>query len=205
MKKTLSMLLAGLMLASLLASCGGDDAATTTTGSTTTASTTTTATTTTAATTTTEKTEEPDAPKVYDNLEWYDNNGDQGTYYVITEGENGGVDVVYAMESYDDAAAHYGYEGWSWVNMAADISNEFNETHTTFVLVVQGTAGETILVKPLDCQPLEKTVTFDGSVQTITFDVTNVTGDNAPYIIIFGAGGKPDAAGEFTIYGAYFE
>ncbi|MBQ8383082.1 MAG: hypothetical protein IJX47_07765 [Clostridia bacterium] len=262
MKKTLSLILAGLMLTAVLAACGGEttvttsaDTTTDTPVTTTKASVTTTMTpvTTTGAvggvtttedptggnvpetdgntpettddgsntptpevttnaggseetpevTTGNEGVENPDVPE-QTALVWYDNNGDQGTYYEITVNADGATEVSYTKETYDDALAQYGYAGYSWVNMAADISEVYTD-QATFVIRVQGEAGKTLLIKPFDNQSFEQTVNLDGSVQTFTFTLNNVPADAARSIIIFGDGGAVDTSGEFTILDAYFE
>ena len=153
--------------------------------------------------------DEPETPDVPDTpektvLEWYDNNGDQGVFYEISVNADGTTKVAYTKETYDDALANYGYAGYSWVNMAADISEAYTN-QTKLVMKVQGVAGKTVLIKPFDSQSFEKTVTFDGSEQTVTFTLNNVSATASRVIIIFGDGGAVDTSGEFTILDAYFE
>lgn len=218
MKKTLALILAGLTLTAMLAACGGESEDTTAASTTETPATTTTKapdTTTTAATTTgktpdtdpevttTEGNGDINTPEVNQNLTWYDNNGDQGTFYVITDGENGAVNVSYTMETAAEAEATNGYPGWSWVNMAADVSEAY-DGQTKFVMKIKGEAGDVLWIKPFDDQAFEQTITLDGSEQTITFNIGSAQPANLK-IIIFGGGAKPDTSGEFTIVSAYFE
>ncbi|MDD4355511.1 MAG: hypothetical protein PHP61_06405 [Candidatus Izemoplasmatales bacterium] len=44
--------------------------------------------------------------------------------------------------------------------------------HNTITMVVQGTIGQQLIIKPNDSNLFEKTVTFDGTEQTVTFDMT---------------------------------
>lgn len=210
MKKVLIALLT-LTLAVTAVACGSDDAETTTAANTTDkVAVTTVATTTTtpendAATTTTTPATETPAPEVEFTvypLAWADNNGDT-TYYEITANDDGSTHVVYTMETYDDAFANYGYGGFSWVNMAADVSEYYNG-QTKFVMKVKGLAGDNLLIKPFDDQALEQTITFDGSEQVVEFDLTGVSDPASKYIILFGAGGVCDASGEFDIISAGF-
>ncbi|MBQ8287543.1 MAG: hypothetical protein IJX76_02085 [Clostridia bacterium] len=153
--------------------------------------------------TTTEKVE-PETPEVPEKtaLTWYDNNEGLGKqYYDITVNADGSVHVAYTKQTAAEAESSWGY---SWANMAADVSEVYTD-QTKLVLKVQGTAGKTILVKPFDNQTFEKTVTFDGSVQTVTITLNNVPGDAPRSIIIFGDGGAVDTSGSFTILDAYFE
>ncbi len=148
--------------------------------------------------------DEPETPDVPEHtaLEWYDNNEGLGKqYYNITVNADGTVHVAYTKQTAEEAESSWGY---SWVNMAADISEAYTG-QTKLVLKVQGTAGKTILVKPFDNQTFEQTVAFDGSEQTVTIALNNVPVDAARSIIIFGEGGAVDTSGEFTIIDAYFE
>lgn len=206
MKKVLIALLT-LTLAMTAVACGSDDADAANTTENTAA--TTAAPATTAAQTTAATTEEPEvdtpAPEIEFTvypLAWADNNGDT-TYYEITANDDGSTHVVYTMETYDDAFAHYGYGGFSWVNMAADVSEYYNG-QTKFIMKVKGLAGDNLLIKPFDDQALEQTITFDGSEQVVEFDLTGVSDPASTYIILFGAGGVCDASGEFDIISAGF-
>ena len=245
MKKTLSLILAGMMLSAVLAACGGESEDATTPANTTPEApvTTTKAPVTTTASidgvtttddpaatkepengdntpettdapnttpdpdATTNLPDEPETPDVPDTpektvLEWYDNNEGLGKqYYDITVNADGSVHVAYTKQTAAEAESSWGY---SWANMAADISEAYTD-QTKLVLKVQGTAGKTILVKPFDSQTFEQTVTFDGSEQTVTITLNNVPADAARSIIIFGEGGAVDTSGEFTILDAYFE
>lgn len=202
MKKLFVLMMAGLLTASLLTACGDSDSAETTTGATTTASTTTKRVATAAPVIEPEPVVVPEKPADALPFNWVDNNGDT-VYYEITTQEDGSVKVNYTTESYADALANYGYAGYSWVNMAADVSESFTG-QTELVLKLQGTAGETILIKPFDDGNLEETIIFDGTVQEIVMDVSGAVSPDSTYIIIFGSAGATDAVGEFTILDAYF-
>ncbi len=154
--------------------------------------------------TTTEGNTDSETPEVPEKtvLTWYDNNEQLGKqYYDITVNADGSVHVAYTKQTAAEAESSWGY---SWANMAADISEVYTD-QAFFVIKVQGTAGKTILVKPFDSQSYEKTLTFDGTEQTFTFELKNVPATAAKSIIIFGEGGAVDTSGEFTILDAYFE
>lgn len=208
MKKVLIALLTLTLTVSAVA-CGSDDAEDNA-ANTTEAAVTTAAPATTAAQTDAPETEAPEddtpAPEIEFTvypLSWVDNNGEAMTYYEITANDDGSTHVVYTMETYADALANYGYAGYSWVNMAADVS-EFYNGQTKFVMKIKGLAGDTVLIKPFDDQNLEQTITFDGSEQVIEFDLTGVSDPASTYIILFGAAGACDASGEFDIISAGF-
>lgn len=209
MKKFLILMMAGLMLAGLMTSCGNSDSAETTTDATTTIATTTIATTTKKVVTNApvinpEPITTPEKPADAVAFTWEDNNTAMGqVFYEITAQDDGSVKVNYTTESYADALANYGYAGYSWVNMAANVAEIF-DGQTKLILKVQGTEGESILVKPFDDSNLQETVTFDGNVQEFVLDVSGAIDPASTYIIIFGAAGATDAAGEFTIVDAYF-
>lgn len=211
MKKRLSLLLTGMILLGLV-SCGSTDQGTdpTTAGTTNVASTTVATTTKTTVTTTKtpvttaapETSEVPTKPEDAVALDWFDNNGDIA-YYEIDKQDDGTVRVSYTKESYEDAAQKYGYAGYSWVNMAADMAVAF-ENQSTLVFKVQGTAGEKLLIKPFDDQKYEKTIVFTGEVQVIELDVSSVSAVESTYLILMGAAGATDVSGEFTIIDTYF-
>lgn len=218
MKKFALVLILCALTVGTLASCGSGEGDTTTTTAATTTSTA--ATTTSVATTTstagTEK--EPDItsgnsesePSTPDesgeteeigNLAWVDNN--DTVRYEITENEDGTLSVSFTKEPASESVGRYGYEGASWANMKADISEVYTG-QSTFVITVKGTAGQTLLVKPFDDAAFQQSITFNGEEQTLEIDISSAGSDANMSIILFGCGGDPDVSGEFTILASGF-
>lgn len=110
---------------------------------------------------------------------------DLGTYAISIVGD-GSITVDYTKVA-----------GQEWSFMNADFAEYNVEGLNTLTIVVQGTAGKSILIKPNDNGALEQTVNFDGTVQTIV--ITNESFNN---IIIFAEGGVTDVSGTFTIVSA---
>lgn len=144
----------------------------------------------------------PETPDVASVTGWVDNNGDDVSYE-ITVNADGTVKVSYTKEDYASAEAKYGYAGFSWVNMKADISESYTG-QSKLVMKIKGESGKSLLIKPFDDQAFEKTMNFDGSEQEITIELNNVKADANKVIILFGDGGATDTTGEFTIIEAYF-
>ncbi|MCF7924014.1 MAG: hypothetical protein K9L64_02760, partial [Candidatus Izimaplasma sp.] len=87
--------------------------------------------------------------------------------------------------------------GEGWVFMKATFVAEEVLGLNTMTLVVQGTSGESILLKPNDSGALEQTVVFDGTEQTIT-----ITAEQFSSMIIFAQPATDDVSGSFTIISA---
>ncbi|MFA7076395.1 MAG: hypothetical protein WC152_06990 [Candidatus Izemoplasmatales bacterium] len=106
---------------------------------------------------------EPDplaASEVYDfNSLWVDNDGD-----IFTFTPNAGVVTVDWLKTDGDAQ--------QWAYMIAQFEEKLLN-HDTIEIVVKGTTGQQILIKPNNSSTYEQTITFDGTEQTITFDLTN--------------------------------
>lgn len=216
MKKLALVLILCALAVGTLASCGSGDGDSTTASTTTSAATTTTASTTESdSTTTTAGTEnnpdvttgdpdtEPSTPPSSDdpdeelgNLTWEDNN--DTLRYEITVNDDGSVSVSYTKEPASESMERYGYEGASWANMKADISEAYTG-QSKLVMKVQGTAGQNLMIKPFDDAAYQQVLNFDGSEQEITIDLNNVSDDAQMVIIMFGNSGDPDVSGEFTI------
>ncbi len=71
-----------------------------------------------------------------------------------------------------------GFETVSWTKTAgqewAFIKNEFTgmDAYNTITMTVKGTVGQQIIIKPNDKGAFEKTLTFDGEMQTIVLPMT---------------------------------
>ena len=140
----------------------------------------------------------PEGSNVYDgvadtfsfNKNWIDN--DQ-VVHAFTENADGTVTVDYNKGAYE------------WAFAYAEISGKYGVfPYITFR--VQGTAGEAVLFKA-DVVNKEIKVDFDGSIQTVTLDLSEFTEDQRggiPRIMMFGAPGAKDVTGQFTIHAAYF-
>jgi len=87
--------------------------------------------------------------------------------------------------------------GQEWAFMRATFDAEKAAGMNTMTLVVQGTAGKTILLKPNDSGALEQSVTFTGAEQTIV-----ITADSFAQMIIFAEQGTASVSGTFTIISA---
>lgn len=155
--------------------------------------------------------ESPDTPEPtgtpIDN--WLDNNQEDPyypggkTFYEITKNEDGSFTVDYTKEPASECEAHYGYAGTdSWANMKADIS-EIYTGQTKLVMKVKGESGRSLMIKPFDSTDYQQTLTFDGTDQEITLDLSNPPADANKVIILFGDGGAADVTGTFTILEAY--
>ncbi len=79
---------------------------------------------------------------------------DAGTYTLVSN-VDGSITVTYATTSYQFMINTFDAEEVLGLN--------------TLTVVVQGTAGKTLLIKPNDSNALEQVITFDGTEQTFTF------------------------------------
>ena len=105
---------------------------------------------------------------------------DVGTYTFV-ENVDGSVTVTYATISYQFMINNFDAEAAVGLN--------------TMTIVVQGTNGEQILLKPNDNGALEQVVTFDGTEQTFVIDAAAFT-----KLLIFAAPGAASLTnGTFTI------
>ncbi|MBN2876325.1 MAG: hypothetical protein JXL85_01605 [Bacilli bacterium] len=110
---------------------------------------------------------------------------DSGTYALTTN-----VDESVTVD-YTKAA------GQEWVYMIADFSGEMVDGLNTMTIVIQGTSGESILLKPNNDGGLEQTITFDGTEQTIVISATSFSS-----LLIFAEPGTASVSGSFTIISA---
>jgi len=110
---------------------------------------------------------------------------DPNTYDITIQGDGS------ALVDYTKAL------GQGWVFMKADFVAEEVMGLNTMTLVVQGTVGKSILLKPNDLGSMEQTVVFDGTEQTIV-----ITAEQFSSLIIFAEPGTDDVTGSFTIISA---
>ena len=111
---------------------------------------------------------------------WAEN--DAGTYTIDQDNVDGSVVVDYATTDTYQFMIN---------NFDADLTYGLN----TLTIVVQGTAGRTLLLKPNDNWEMETLVTFDGTEQTFTFTAPLFT-----KILLFAAPGTMGGqTGAFTI------
>ena len=87
--------------------------------------------------------------------------------------------------------------GQAWVFMKAMFLPEDVQGLNTMTIVIQGTVGESILLKPNDLGSMEQTIVFDGTEQTIV-----ITTEQFSSLIIFAQPGTEDVTGSFTILSA---
>ncbi|MDO9628456.1 MAG: hypothetical protein Q7I99_01030 [Acholeplasmataceae bacterium] len=118
-------------------------------------------------------------------------------------------DVNANWSSIDAGTYTFTYGATTVVNYTKVAGQEWSAIRTDFVpaevvglntltLVLKGTAGKSVLVKPNDVQALEKTVSF---VDALPVTVT-VTADAFTSIIMFGEPGTAPATGSFEIVSA---
>ena len=102
--------------------------------------------------------------------------------YVLTDGTDG-LDVAFDK----------GGDGYAF--LAVDFDPLLTDGLNTLTVTLQGTAGESVLLKPNDMQPLETLVSFTDD-QPVT---TTVTYDTFTKLIMFAMPGDGAATGTFTI------
>jgi hypothetical protein len=107
---------------------------------------------------------------------------DPGTY-AFTTNADGSVTVDYTKAS--------GQE-WSFMTTTFDQNALYGQN--TIMLSIQGTSGDSILIKPNNDNNLQQTLTFDGTVQTVT-----ITSDTLQSLLIFADPGNAPSTGTFTI------
>jgi hypothetical protein len=110
---------------------------------------------------------------------------DPGTY-AFTPNADGSVQVDYTKAT-----------GQEWSFMSATFDQNALYGQNTIIIKIQGTSGDSILVKPNNDSNLQQTITFDGTVQTIT-----VTSDTLQSLLIFADPGNAPSTGTFTIMSA---
>jgi len=112
---------------------------------------------------------------------WVDNGGDMYSFATV-EGKN--------VVTYNKVDGPWNNIKYTFVDNLAN--------HNTLTFVVKGTAGKTITIKPNDVQAYERTITFDGTEQTVVFTLPV-----APtHVIIFAELAVGTAAGSFEIISA---
>jgi len=114
---------------------------------------------------------------------WELNIGDDPVVYTITDN----LDDTFTIDYTKTASQEYVY-----------IINNFDLDKViglnTLTIVLQGTAGKTLLVKPNDSGAMEETITFNGTEQTFTYTATGFT-----KLLLFAEGGTPGVSGSFDI------
>lgn len=111
---------------------------------------------------------------------WAEN--DASTYTIDQDNVDGSVVVNYATKD-------------TYQFMINILDSDAVYGLNTLTIVVQGTSGNTLLLKPNDAGALERTVTFDGTQQTFTFTATAFS-----KILMFAAPGTAGGqTGTFTI------
>jgi len=122
------------------------------------------------------------------------------SYTYMIEGWAANVDTIYDI-SVVDGAVEVDYDKlagneWEWMRVVFNADDVV--TFNTLVMTVQGTIGDTLLIKPNDNGALEQSVTFtDTDPVTIT-----VTFDAFANIFIFAQPNVAPASGSFTILSA---
>ena len=111
--------------------------------------------------------------------------GDAGTYtFTTTVDDTTQVDYIKGV-------------GQTWIFMKNDFLSEDVDGFNTMTLVLIGTAGKTIMLKPNDSGALEQTITFTGDEQTIVVSASSFT-----TILMFVEPGTEDVSGSFEIVSA---
>lgn len=85
----------------------------------------------------------------------------------------------------------------TYVYMKSIFIHEEVAGFNTMTLVLKGTSGLTVLLKPNDLGATEQTLTFDGTEQTVTFTATEFT-----IMLIFAEPGTASVSGTFEIISA---
>jgi hypothetical protein len=112
------------------------------------------------------------------NSDWIEN--DSGTYD-ITENDDGSIEFSYAIAGYQFVRRNFAVEDVAGLN--------------TMTLVVSGTPGRSLLIKPNDSGALERNIEFDSTDPvTITFHA-----DGFNTLLMFAEGGADTAFGTFTV------
>ncbi|MFA7106717.1 MAG: hypothetical protein WC154_05400 [Candidatus Izemoplasmatales bacterium] len=129
---------------------------------------------------------EPDAVPAWEEVvlgnEWIDNDG--GIY---TFTDNSGVVTVDYLKT----------AGQEWAFIKYEFDQDL-DNHDVLTMVVNGTSGEQLIIKPNDNGTLEQTITFDGTNQTITFNLT----ETLTHIIVFVDPINGELTGSFDIISA---
>ena len=118
--------------------------------------------------------------------------------YDFAEGWVSNDEGVYAFEKQTDGSVKVAYDKGEleWTFMRHNFEGAASGLNT-LTLVLKGTEGKSVLLKPNDAGALEQTVTFTGEEQEIV-----VLADEFATILIFAEPGTADASGEFTIVSA---
>jgi hypothetical protein len=120
------------------------------------------------------------------DVDWVSN--DAGVY-TFTKNEDGSIKV-----DYDKSAG-----GLPWAFMKQEFAGDNYKDFSTLTLVLRGTAGNTIKVKPNDAFILERDVTFEeGKDVTLTYTIDEYFSN----LLIFAAPDEDLVTGSFTIVSA---
>lgn len=114
---------------------------------------------------------------------WEPNSGDSPVVYTITDNLDGTFTVDYTKTASQE-----------WVFMINIFDTNKVIGLNTLTIVVQGTVGKTLLIKPNDSNAMEQMITFDGTEQTFTYTATGFT-----KLLLFAEGGTPGVTGSFDI------
>jgi hypothetical protein len=118
--------------------------------------------------------------------------------YDFTEGWESNDEGVYEFEKQSDGSVKVSYNkgNLEWALMRHDFQGAPTGLNT-LTIVLKGTAGKSVLLKPNDVGALEQTVTFTGENQEVV-----VNADAFTTILIFAEPGTANASGEFYIVSA---
>ncbi|HHZ18076.1 MAG TPA: hypothetical protein GX390_02190 [Acholeplasmataceae bacterium] len=118
--------------------------------------------------------------------------------YDFTEGWESNDEGVYEFEKQSDGSVKVSYNkgNLEWALMRHDFQGAPTGLNT-LTIVLKGTAGKSVLLKPNDAGALEQTVTFTGENQEVV-----VNADAFTTILIFAEPGTANASGEFYIVSA---
>ena len=121
-----------------------------------------------------------------------------GEVYDFEDGWVAGDVGVYTI-GYADGKTTIAWTGrtnaWAWLKN--DFTMNLSE-HNTITMVVKGTAGQQLIIKPNDSAAYEQTITFDGNEQTFTFTLTT----KPTKVILFADPNLGAAEGSFEIISA---
>jgi hypothetical protein len=118
--------------------------------------------------------------------------------YDFTSGWISNDEDVYEFKAQEDGSVKVSYDKGSmeWTFMRHNFEGAASGLNT-LTIVLKGTAGKSVLLKPNDAGALEQTVNFTGEEQEVV-----VTAEAFSTILIFAEPGTANATGEFFIISA---